>query len=891
MEEKLERFKSLLKEIFEVDKSDLNFGIYRIINLRKDRVESFINNTLPKEINKFLDTIEDKNKASELASDIYSALYNFFSRYYDEGDFISKRRYKEGVYAIPYEGEEVKLYWANYDQYYIKTSEDFKDYEFKTENEITCKFRLIDVTTEQNNNKEKDDEKRKFMLYEKGDSDDESIETFSYDSENKVLTISFIYDIPKDKNVHIKTEDLEDDIKKWVESNASDIMLNVFELQRTNDKKQKTLLGKHLEAYIAKNTFDYFIHKDLKGFLDRELDFFIKSEVMHLEDLNTDNEKQVDSYLLKVKAIKKVGEIIIDFLASVENFQKKLWLKKKFIIATNWCISLDKIDESFYDEIRNNKAQVDEWIDLYAINEVKGFTDIPNNEFLKRNMNLVVDTKNFTYNFKERLLATINELDKNTNGILINGDNFHALKTLEKKYKNRIQLSYTDPPYNTGKDGFCYKDKYFDSSWCCMIKDRYGLLKNLLTKDATVYVQIDYYEKERLKLILNELYCYITEIIWRIGWISGYKSTAEKFIRNHDTIYQFGCSEKPLFNKIYIPYPVDYVRRDGNPPDGKGYPMEDTWNCYEIDKLDSIQIMSFCKEKVGDKDATQKNENLIERMILCSSNKGNYVIDFFAGTGSSFATAYKMGRKPIGIEMSNHQFYDNFLPRAKKCLYGDKFGISEKYNYPHFGIFKYFNEETYEDALSNIILNSSLSTLFPDNINYMMDLDTKDSLLNVDKFKLPFDYKMRITAKNETKETNIDIVETFNYLIGLTVQNQYAVRYFKKGRITNKPYEGAINLEEITYDKINDNTFKIKEIHGLLPDGRKAVIIWRDIHDDLTISNAVLDAFYITYMKNKDFDVLYINGDNNVQNLKKDTENWKTEMIEPLFNKLMFEEE
>lgn len=99
-----------------------------------------------------------------LESDVYSALYSFFNRYYEEGDFISKRRYKEGVYAIPYEGEEVKLCWANQDQYYIKTSENFKDYTFMAE-DITVHFRLVDATTEQNNNKESENEKRVFMIF------------------------------------------------------------------------------------------------------------------------------------------------------------------------------------------------------------------------------------------------------------------------------------------------------------------------------------------------------------------------------------------------------------------------------------------------------------------------------------------------------------------------------------------------------------------------------------------------------------------------------------------------------------------------------------------------------------------------------------------------------
>ena len=156
MSEKLDRFVKLLKEIFELDKADLDFGIYRVLNLRKAQIEQFLAHRLPEmvtetlapfaqstkeEIRAQLAQIEQDSIAmgttvealpetapkkkqyqqlqkqlaegadlASLETDVYSALYSFFNRYYEDGDFISKRRYKEGVYAIPYEGEEVKLY-------------------------------------------------------------------------------------------------------------------------------------------------------------------------------------------------------------------------------------------------------------------------------------------------------------------------------------------------------------------------------------------------------------------------------------------------------------------------------------------------------------------------------------------------------------------------------------------------------------------------------------------------------------------------------------------------------------------------------------------------------------------------------------------------------------
>lgn len=220
MNERLERFVSLMRGIFELDKSDLDFGIYRIMNIRKAKIEEFLTEGLPKKVQDTLAPfagdlssvtqrmqeieqqcaqigirVEDspvlaaeyaqlkQQKAagsdmSALETDVYSALYSFFSRYYDEGDFISKRRYKEGVYAIPYEGEEVKLYWANQDQYYIKTSENFKDYTF-VDGDLTVHFRLVDATQEQNNNKESEDSKRVFMLYTETEEQPE-LHTFDY---------------------------------------------------------------------------------------------------------------------------------------------------------------------------------------------------------------------------------------------------------------------------------------------------------------------------------------------------------------------------------------------------------------------------------------------------------------------------------------------------------------------------------------------------------------------------------------------------------------------------------------------------------------------------------------------------------------------------------------
>lgn len=191
-------------------------------------------------------------------------------------------------------------------------------------------------------------------------------------------------------------------------------------------------------------------------------------------------------------------------------------------------------------------------------------------------------------------------------------------------------------------------------------------------------------------------------MIWRIGWVSGFKTRARKFIRNHDTIYQHGRSAKPLFNKRYLPYPEGYVRRDGKPPTGKGIPLEDTWNCSAADRLDSIQIMSFSREKVGQGDLTQKNENLLERILLASTGPGDWVLDPFLGSGTTAATAHKLGRRWVGIEQGP-AFEEVALPRMRRVLAGDRYGISAAHGWSGGGAFEVVELEDAAAVLARLL--------------------------------------------------------------------------------------------------------------------------------------------------------------------------------------------
>lgn len=1032
--ERLERFTKLLKEIFELDKSDLDFGIYRVMNLRKTQIEEFLTQRLPQMVQETLapfaqgskdeiraqmtqieesvagmgmtvdalpDTAPMKQKymtlqkslaegadLSALETDVYSALYSFFNRYYEDGDFISKRRYKEGVYAIPYEGEEVKLYWANQDQYYIKTSENFKDYTFVFDG-ITVHFRLVDATTEQNNNKECKDSKRTFMLFTEDEENYPGIKTFEYDADVGEIVIRFVYDIPEDKKKKYAEENYAA-ITKWLLSlRCAELNPLISPIPTGKGKETTTLLEKHLKGYVAKNTFDYFIHKDLRGFLTRELDFFIKSEVMHLEDLDTGSEARVETYLAKIKAIKRVGKIIIDFLAQIEDFQKKLWLKKKFVVETNWCITLDKIDECFWPEIITTKAQIDEWIAMYAIDEVDGWSNPPTVEFLRQNQNLIVDTKHFSNTFKYTLLENIPDLDEQTNGVMLHSDNFQALRMLQQRYAGKVNYCYIDPPYNTDSAPILYKNGYRDSSWLTLLSDRVEESQSLLADRSIYTVAIDDTEVHRLSLMLaqrftnhrispitvvhnpkgsptkdfnrtHEYAIFITE--------EDAKNCIARILEENDTprkMRRWGENSKRTERRLSF-YPI-YVKNGkiidiGVVPDDEYHPagknevqsngtiaiwpidqdgVERRWN-FGLDTIrDNLDRIAVIKDddgvfdlfvthemtvpktvwKGGEYDAGNYGNTLLSNILgkklfdfpksihtltrcvqlATDNNDSALVLDFFAGSGTTGHAIINYNRnntdshrKFILVEMGEY-FTTVTKPRMQKVTYAPEWkdGKPQQRNNGTSQIIKYMRLESYEDALSNIELSDNggqLATLLGEEylIHYMVDLESRGSLLDVEAFSNPFAYTMKITEKNECKERNIDLCETFNYLIGLTVTSQSSISYFLSKPAGTPAYEGAVDL-------VSDisGQYAFRQIEGTLPDGRRALVIWRTVTDDVIASNAALDAYFTTYRKNaqdRKYDVIFVNGDSNLENLRGSSESWKVQVTEIEFKKRMFEE-
>ncbi|EMH06581.1 DNA (cytosine-5-)-methyltransferase [Helicobacter pylori GAM245Ai] len=328
--------------------------------------------------------------------------------------------------------------------------------------------------------------------------------------------------------------------------------------------------------------------------------------------------------------------------------------------------------------------------------------------------------------------------DENTN-YLIKGNNLIALHSLKKKFAKKVKCIYIDPPYNTGNDSFNYNDNFNHSSWLVFMKNRLEVAREFLSDDGSIYINLDYNEVHYCKVLMDEIFGvenFQREIIWRIGWLSGYKTSINNFIRNHDTILFYSKNaDKLFFNKKYIENKdfkelikiekiqsnldnlgidrekqkkiIKIINHETRP---ERYPLEDIWNGNEYDDLNSIAIVSYSGETVSKMLGTeeikgQKSEKLIQRILEVSTNENDLVLDFFAGSGTTCAVAHKMKRRYIGIEQMDY-IETITKERLKKVIEGEQGGISKKCGFKGGGSFVYAELKEVNSGIKKQILNA-----------------------------------------------------------------------------------------------------------------------------------------------------------------------------------------
>ena len=387
---------------------------------------------------------------------------------------------------------------------------------------------------------------------------------------------------------------------------------------------------------------------------------------------------------------------------------------------------------------------------------------------------------------------------KKDDNLIIKGNNLIALATLLEKFRGGVKCIYIDPPYNTGSDSFNYNDNFNHSTWLTFMKNRLELAKKLLTDDGSIFINLDYNEVHYCKVLMDDIFGrenFQREIIWRIGWVSGYKTSVNNYIRNHDTILFYSKNKEFYFNKQYILNSEfkNLVKKDKvksefeklNIDDDlqdkllniinyktrpERYPLEDVWNANEYDDLNSIAIVSYSGEsvskmlKIENDIKGQKSEKLIERIIKNSTMEGDTILDFHLGSGTTAAVAHKMGRRYIGIEQMDY-IEDIVVERLKKVINGEQGGISKAVNWQGGGSFVYceLKENSY-------ILLNKIKEATEENIKKVKDEIYKDERI------IPYITREELEKANKDFE-NLKLEDKKKILIDLVDKNKLYVNY------------------------------------------------------------------------------------------------------------------
>lgn len=1028
-----EKLKAKLGELFELDKADLDFGIYRVLRQRHNEIVEFLDKHLEKSVRaaltsygelqnlqlkqdlvkaeaaaqaagiaaeqspRVVDLRSKLAKGADLdatADEIYSHILTFFSRYYQEGDFLGLQRstvHGREKYVIPYNGEEVKLVWANMDQYYIKSSELLRDYAFRIRkadilsgelplgdlpDEVIVQFKLVEGDTEKDNRKPDGRTTRAFAL----DAHN------PFEENGNTLCVRFRYrEIASERNLQDKLNaDTEKTLADSLPPRWKALLLSTASAAKSKDKPDtRTILQHHLRGYTTKYQFDYFIHKDLGAFLRRELDFYLKNEVMYLDDIEEAGAPKAEEYLSKIRAIRRCAMPVIQMVAQLEDFQKKLWLKKKIVVETRYCLTLDRVSKALYSDICANDAQWQEWDDLYALSVLKPKRT---SDFLKENPHLMLDTRHFSREFTLKLIASIEDLDASLDGVCFHSDNFQALQLMQQRYRDQVRCIYIDPPYNTDASPIMYKNGYKSSTWISLIKDRLDLARELLNKRGDLVAAIDDEQQRELSFLLSDVFQGVLLGTICVRANPSGRPTKTGYSVSHEYLIIAGKSKEAFVGRLpatdeqmarFSQEDADGVfewrnlRREGSNSDRAArrylyYPIyislsnssirvpqmlwdekkeewivqekplahekavlpdnddgeQKTWRWEGPTVMDSLSQLSIRKDRGGRdyiyyrrrphedgvvsvsswfdakysatehgtallKDLFGKSpfsypksiHAVVDSVYICgASQRDSITVDFFGGSGTTAHAITNLNRRDHGnrkyliVEMG--EYFDTVLiPRIKKVVYSTdwKEGTPQTRDTGLSHAFKIVRLEGYEDTLNNLRLRRT-----PEQdaalakggeavrdqymLSYFLDVESagSKSLLDLAQFRDPFAYKLNIATSSagETRETAVDLVETFNWLLGLKVKHMD----FAKGFLT---------------------------VTGEKREGGRTLILWRTLSSDPVADNAALDKFLAKLAVNPadtEFEFIYLNGAHTLI----DPHN-RVHLIEETFKRLMFD--
>ena len=536
MEKNEQLFYDKLKDIFIGAKIEGNSGF---VNLMKIKSSYF--DVVFKELKKEID--EKLKEFLDFKEEMYDKLNTFFSTYFSESGsiYFTYTPLKSKIYDKIYtDQDDVILFWKTRMLYYVKTDKIWNNLTVEYDKD-GVKYRILfDVSKLEH----KSGNEKKEIIYQLNDIKNNEISFYVlYSEKGKETDLNDIRKKLKENKIYLDEEDIEKIFK-------------IFEKQ---------------------NEVDYFINKDAKSFLREQFDLWLKNYVF--DDESDFSEKRIK----ELKTLKEIAYKIIDFVSQFEDELVKIWNKPKFVLNSNYVITLDRIANKnngieIIKKILNHKEideQIKEWKDLGIIDDsfdkkaiirktINGETLNPKYKFLP------IDTKYFK-DLELDILSLFDNLDKELDGWLIHSENYQALNTILPKFKEKVQTIYIDPPFNTGND-FNYVDRFQDSSWLALMENRVRIAKQFLNKIGSFYLQLDSNADFYGEFLLNDIFGkdnFKVKITWKRH--TGPKTQSLHFPNVSDFILVYSNNkEKWIYNPQYLPYKKRYLEKMYKYEDEKG---------------------------------------------------------------------------------------------------------------------------------------------------------------------------------------------------------------------------------------------------------------------------------------------------------------------------------
>ena len=514
MEKNEQMFYDKLKDIFIGAKIE---GTSGFVNLMKIKSSYF--DIVFKELKKEID--EKLKEFPDFKEEMYDKLNTFFSTYFSQSGsiYFTYTPLKSKIYDKIYtDQDDVILFWKTRMLYYVKTD--------KIWNNLTVEY-------------DKDGVKYKINF---------DVSKLEHKSANEKREV--IYQLNNIRN---------NEISFYVLYSERGRKTDLEEIRKELNKNKIYLdegdLDKIFKIFERQNDVDYFINKDAKSFLREQFALWLKNYIF--DDESDFSEKR----LKELKFLKDTSYKIIDFVSQFENELVKIWNKPKFVLNSNYVISLDRIVNKnggmeIIKKILNHEKindQINEWNELGIIDDnfkKEEILQMDSTESLNPKYKfLPIDTRYFK-DLELDILSLFDNLDKELDGWLIHSENYQALNTILPKFKDKVQTIYIDPPFNKEQDAdYFYSVKYKDATWATMLENRIRLGRELLNERGSIFVRCDYNGNWLVRPLMNEIFGeenFRNEIVVRRGYVPKGAFTG-KYPAGNDSLFFYSKSEDILF--------------------------------------------------------------------------------------------------------------------------------------------------------------------------------------------------------------------------------------------------------------------------------------------------------------------------------------------------------